>query len=940
MSGISSSTGLYSGIDTKSLISQLLQIEARPKTVIQKRVAQLQTQQAAYMDLNSRLSTLRSASQKFRISRVFDAARAVSSDDSVIAATASPGAAVGSYSFMVDRLVSTQQMMSRGFSSNAAPVGAESITFEGSEGRLDRDTELSQLNGGQGIQRGKIMMTDSRGQTATIDLSRVASVNEVLQAINSAENLDITASVEGDRFVLTDTGGGTGGIRVVSEPGGQTAETLGIAHAPVPNEQRFSGTSVYRLGGNTSLSTLNDGNGIRINTSTGMTAKDFTITVNGGTPISVNLGGVYDSASVLQDGPASTVQDVIDRINSAGGGAVTASVNSSGTGIQLSSTEGPIVVADISGAAADLGITGTSTNVGGTQVLSGKRVLAAMNSTLVKNILGGSGLSSGELSITTRSGEAFDIDLNTSGSISDLMQQVSDETGGRVTLSLDRTGTGLTLQDHTTGAPGATLRVSGGAAEYLGLETDPAGTAEATVAGARLQHKYIALSTQVSSLNGGRGIGTGRFEIRDSSGVAQTVQIDGDTRTIGDLITEINSRGLNIQARINDNGDGILIEERTPSPGATQKIKIRDVSGTIARSLNLDQEATGTGADNKIDGSLERTVKFEAGDTLQDMVTKINKRDVGVRAALINDGSSGSPFRLSFTSSESGRAGQFTLDSKGVDFGAVTLSEGRDARVFYGSNDPAKAVLLSSTTNTLTGVIQGVSIDLKSPNEDLVTVNISQDTDSIRTAVGDFVKAYNEVISKIDSYSMYNAETQTRGTLLGDTLTQQMRSTLYSIVQGSPTGVTGEFQNLAQVGVRLNSDGVLEVNEDRLNEAIDRDPDAVKALFSARVQNPRESVEIMPGVRVNNTGRDTFSSLGLAEKLAEAAQNYLDPIDGFFAQRKKTMEAQITLQKSRIKDIDSRIERKQMVLEKQFLAMEQALGQLQNQQAALGGLLG
>ena len=79
MSGISSSVGLFSGIDTQSLISQLLAVESRPKTVIQRRVAQLQSQQAAYLDLNSRLSALKSAAQKFRIGRVFDSARAVSS---------------------------------------------------------------------------------------------------------------------------------------------------------------------------------------------------------------------------------------------------------------------------------------------------------------------------------------------------------------------------------------------------------------------------------------------------------------------------------------------------------------------------------------------------------------------------------------------------------------------------------------------------------------------------------------------------------------------------------------------------------------------------------------------------------------------------------------------------------------------------------------------
>lgn len=936
MSGISSSVGLFSGIDTQSLISQLLSIESRPKTVIQRRVAQLQSQQAAYLDLNSRLASLKSAAQKFRIGRVFDSARAVSSNSDVLSATASAGAAAGSYTFLVDRLVNTQQEISRGFTSNSAPVGARSLTFETAEGRLDRDTELAQLNGGQGIQRGSIIITDSAGQSATIDLSRVATVNEVLDAINAAEGINVTASVDGDHFVITDTAGGANGIRIQSSPGYQTAESLGIAHAPVPGETTFSGSAVYRVTGSTSLTTLNDGNGVRINNSAGTTARDFTITIGSNPAINVNLGGVYVNGE-LQEGPAATIQDVIDRINAATGGVVTASISPDGSGISLSSAES-FTIADISGAAADLGIAGTSADSGGTQVLAGHRVLAAMNSTLVRNFHGGSGLGSGELTITTHSGVTYFLDITTTGSASDIMRQVREGTDGNVTLSLDSTGTGFVLTDHTSGGPSSTLRVVGGAAEYLGLETDPAGIAESSISGARMQHRYIALSTQLSSLNGGRGVGLGRFEIRDSSGVTQIVDIGADSRTIGDVIGEINSRGLNIRARINDNGDGIIIEHADPNTAGGQKIRIRDVSGAVAAGLNIAGEATDAEEGNFIDGSFEHVVELEADDTLQDIVAKVNRFDVGVRASIINDGSSSAPFRLSFTSSESGRAGRFTLAADGVDLGLSRLAEGRDARAFFGSDDPARAVLLTSTTNTLSGVIQGVSIDLRSVDNEPVTVNVSQDTDAIRSAINEFVKAFNGVVEKIDSYSTYNAETQTRGVLLGDTLSQQLRANLYQTVQGPPRGVSSEFQYLAEVGVRLNSDGELEIDQERLDAALERNPDAVKALFASRVQDPRERIEVLPGITVNNTGRDTFSSLGIAELLGELANNYLDPIDGFLTQRKKTLDNQIDQQKKRITDLDARLDRRRVMLEKQFLAMEQALGQLQAQQSALAGL--
>jgi hypothetical protein len=86
---------------------------------------------------------------------------------------------------VVDRLVSSQQTLSRGFASATSGLTAGTFTFESAVARLDRETALADLNGGTGIQRGKIIISDTTHSTsATIDLSRAATVNDVLDAIN------------------------------------------------------------------------------------------------------------------------------------------------------------------------------------------------------------------------------------------------------------------------------------------------------------------------------------------------------------------------------------------------------------------------------------------------------------------------------------------------------------------------------------------------------------------------------------------------------------------------------------------------------------------------------------------------------------------------------------------------------------------------------------
>jgi flagellar hook-associated protein 3 FlgL len=117
----------------------------------------------------------------------------------------------------------------------------------------------------------------------------------------------------------------------IAENGGTTATDLGVRS----------------FGPATQLSELNDGKGIGASTS----GPDFTITRSDGTSFGVSLAG------------AVTVQDVINRINTAAGTGVTASFATTGNGIVLTdslSGGNPLTVTpqNFSTAAADLGISG------------------------------------------------------------------------------------------------------------------------------------------------------------------------------------------------------------------------------------------------------------------------------------------------------------------------------------------------------------------------------------------------------------------------------------------------------------------------------------------------------------------------------------------------------------------------------------------------------
>ncbi len=944
MGGITTGIGLFSGIDTATLIQQLLSLEARPKALAQRRMAQLQLQQTAYMDVNARMSALRSAASGFRTNRTFSAMAASSSNANVLTATAGIGASPGSYSFVVDRLVSSQQLLSRGFADrDISSVGATAFTFESAEARLDRDVALADFNAGEGVKRGKIVISQG-SSSATIDLSKAVTVNDVIDAINAAAEVDVTASVSGGRFVLTSTAD----FSVSNAAGFTTAESLGIKGSS--SSGTLNGSEVYYAGSGTALASLNDGNGVFIGTDISTTRYDFTIRIDPGganLSVNVNVGAKYDADLNLVQGPVSTLGGVIERINAAltdAGLNADVSASLSGGRIVLTDTQGrSLQVVEKSGTsstARDLGILGSATGT-----LTGKRVLAGLNTTLVSNLNGGAGITGdGTISFTARDGTSFSADLSGAETIRAVMAAINDAAGngGRIVASLNGAGNGLLITDTTGG--GSNLIVTGETAESLGIATEAGGVAKSSVQGANLQHRYVTLSTRVADLNGGRGIGTGTFRLTDGNGKTAVIDIGTDTKTLADLIQEMNAQagalGLNLVASSNANGDGLLVREKDGEPEGGAAIKIEDLTGTVARSLRIAGTASGTGDDNFISGSYETTVEFDAADTLDTVVRKINEAGVGVRATVINDGSGSSPFRISLVSAASGRAGRFILDDGGLALGLETLDAGEDARVFFGSSDPAKAVLLTSSTNTLDTVVTGVTIDLHATNPNPVTLTVSRDTGSMEKAIDDFISAYNAVLDRVKTQTKFDQETNVRGPLLGDSTVANLLASMQRTILGEAKGVTGRYTRLTEVGVKVGEGGKLSIDRNRLREAMESDFAAVQEVFAAREVAAREEfIEIEPGVWVKNTStKDEFSKLGVLYQVEELAKQYVDSVDGVLRQRDRTLATQIELQSKRIEAFDVRLEQRRKQLEAQFLAMERALAALQSQQSALAGI--
>ncbi|MGE3180644.1 MAG: flagellar cap protein FliD N-terminal domain-containing protein, partial [Phycisphaerae bacterium] len=184
MGTVTSGVGLVSGLDFQSIIDQLIAIDARPREQVASRIGRIDAQRTAYLDINARINALLSNVNNLIRPSTFRTSSVASSAEGVLRATADSSAQPGSQSFIVQALASTHQLVTRGFAARNEPINAQSITVESAAARVNRATQLSELNGQQGVPRGSIEITASDGAKKTVSLSDAQTLNDVVVFIN------------------------------------------------------------------------------------------------------------------------------------------------------------------------------------------------------------------------------------------------------------------------------------------------------------------------------------------------------------------------------------------------------------------------------------------------------------------------------------------------------------------------------------------------------------------------------------------------------------------------------------------------------------------------------------------------------------------------------------------------------------------------------------
>ncbi|HID69214.1 MAG TPA: flagellar hook-associated protein 2 [Desulfobacterales bacterium] len=332
----------------------------------------------------------------------------------------------------------------------------------------------------------------------------------------------------------------------------------------------------------------------------------------------------------------------------------------------------------------------------------------------------------------------------------------------------------------------------------------------------------------------------------------------------------------------------------------------------------------------------------DTNNSLLGLASAINEISdtTGVKATIINDGSTGSPYHMVFTGVDS--SSSFTLssnlqdeDTNPIDFATTQAQTAQQAVVFI---DGIKVV---SDSNTIDKAINGITLNLNEVSktsyagtaEDGVDpwewadppvyisnqMRVEPDTDALKEKLTTFITTYNKAMNWINSgYDEFGGASTTTGedgeeeellgsVLRGDASINRVKRGLQSLLT-NVVDTNGGFSILSQIGITTQMDGTLRQDNVKMDAALADNYDDVANLLS---------------------GKDDVD--GVMKKFNYYLLDITSTSSGLYANKKHSYDQTIERLDDNISQMEPRMAKKELLLRAQFSAMEQLVSGLNSQ---------
>jgi flagellar hook-associated protein 2 len=212
-------------------------------------------------------------------------------------------------------------------------------------------------------------------------------------------------------------------------------------------------------------------------------------------------------------------------------------------------------------------------------------------------------------------------------------------------------------------------------------------------------------------------------------------------------------------------------------------------------------------------------------------------------------------------------------------------------------------------------IIQGVTLNLSTTGS--TSLNVSADTETIKTQITDIVNSLSELTGTIDEKSGYDLDSGKKGSLAGVSSITRMDDDLLALL-GTSIETGGDITSLYDLGFSTNRDGSISLDESALGEALQSNPEDIMKLFA---------------------GDDEAGITGLAEMLNETLRDYTSA-GGIVDNEKQSTQDAIDRLEDQIEEDTDRLDSRYEALTEQFVQLDLQMQQMQSQSDYLASIFG
>ncbi len=312
---------------------------------------------------------------------------------------------------------------------------------------------------------------------------------------------------------------------------------------------------------------------------------------------------------------------------------------------------------------------------------------------------------------------------------------------------------------------------------------------------------------------------------------------------------------------------------------------------------------------------------------LNKIVTAVNNTDdIAISASVIKD--TETTGRLVFISSETGSTYKMSLsDVTGSLLSTIGMDDstemnGTSGGYVYTSSEldsiiTVDGITITRSSNIIEDAIEGVTLTLKKTHQSgevPVTLNITNNVENIKSKIQEFIDAYNDVISFINTNTKVDSTTYKRSALSGDFAITNLKLQLRNLISEPVTGLTsGDPNILATIGITTDREGKLSISDsDTLEDYLESNLDKVAALFN--------------------------STDGISSRLVSFLDDYTDG-EGIIEKRKDVLQSQIQFINNRISSLEKTVDRKIEYYRQQFSRLQAAYASLSAQFGYMGNII-